>query len=298
MNATPTITDFHTSDLTDPCPMHVRLRREGKVIGETPSALYLGNVGHEALRLMHTRSAWTRDEIMACVIDASTTIGKAAEAEHRPLTEAVVKSRTDLDAKAVSVCNAYAQRFGDRFRRCRLIGCELGIRWTFEHPTLDAPVNFASHIDLLYRTEGGALMLDDWKFRDEAPSYDFLNRNLQLGAYFLALRYGQILEAPELELWRGLNEWANVAWVHMFDCVPYARAGSAGERSWKAGDARPESNVRRMPELTAESEPAILDALAARVRMMRDGHFPAMPGDGCRYCESVAWCPSFTRGFE
>lgn len=297
-----TIRELHTSDLTAACLRAVQLRHEGKVVGEMPTAMYAGNVFGEAVANLHRVGNWSPSpaEIRKMVEAAVAFVDATAEKENRPLTDAVKAGFSDTIADTCDLVRLYAQRFGSLFSASKLIGVEVPIRWTFAVD--DDPVEFASHLDLLYRDPNGILTVWDWKRREDAPTLAYLARNMQLNTYALAVRYGEVLigSGGEQE-WTAMDEWPAVAWLHANNLWPYTRATTAREDGvevqYKKGDHRPLNRVLYVNDFDPETESVVMDELATRVRMMRAGHFPTNPDPvGCHICGSKRWCPSTIKG--
>ena len=215
-----------------------------------------------------------------------------AGTENRPLTPSVLESRTQIWAEVVEIALQYGARVATIIDK--LIGVEVPIRMTLADQNGEA-IDFASHLDLIGRNKAGQLVVWDWKWRDEDPSYDYLVRNLQLGLYWLAVRRGEILIDGE---WVAMDEAPEVSWVHLPNLKVYSRKtkrrGPDGEDiEFAAGDLRPmETIVKHAP---FRSESAIRDEVALRVSMMRAGLYPTNPQpDGCRFCESRQFCTRFS----
>lgn len=289
------VQEFHTSDISDSCLMHVKLRLGGKVIGETPGALYRGQLFNDALGLLYTRDKWDRPACESAIMDAAVGVAAKSLTENRPYTKAVGVNLTTHNAEVLALVVQYAQRFTPRSDE-KVIGVELPIRFTLEHERLEEPAEFASHLDLLYRRADGRLVVDDFKLRDEHPSGAFLARWPQGGIYYLAVRYGEVLVDGE---WLEFAEWPIVRWIDATALAPYGKAYTnthTGE-VFKKGDLKPAERVQRVAPFLPEGEPALRDMLAERVAMMRAGFFPAMPDpEGCQFCDSRAHCPTFSGG--
>jgi len=288
------LAEVHTSDLMDACPKRVQLRHEGKIIGETPGALYRGQLFHEAVAGLYQRNKWDRPACEAAILAAARVVAETAKRENRPFTEAVANGASTHQAEVLDLVVQYAARFHP-MPQDKIIGCELPIRWTMEHPSLPEPVNFASHIDLLFRRDT-LLCVYDYKLRQDDPSRAFLARNPQLGLYWLMVRYGQVCIDVDADLWVAFGEWSAVAWVHAPALAPYGKAYTnthTGE-AFKKGDLRPADKVVRWCGFHPDQEGALRDALAERVGMMRAGFFPAIPDPvGCGLCEAWKHCPRY-----
>lgn len=290
--------------------MAAHLSHEGKVIGQAPSALYQGLVVHEALRLVHVNGAW--DETKTNVHQASKIVGRTLYSEDRQMTQAVIANMPELLAEVCEWVEAYCIRFRDYFATVKLLGCELPVRLTLD---VDGqPAKFASHIDLLFRDEGGFLHLWDWKSVSEAPTRAYLRRNKQLGIYFLMPKVGQILLGGEftgyrpdasegmVSLWQG-GEWVQfdeepiIEWIQLRNLKPFKRATTAADEDgtkteYKKGDTRPLNAIVR--DVLIQKTDAIVEELKVMVRMDRAGLYPTNPDPvACHLCESAQWCPHF-----
>lgn len=295
MATAPEISEFHTSEISDGCPMHVRLRLEGKLIGDTPGALYRGQLFNDALGILYTRKAWDRGACESAIVAASKGIEAKSKVENRPFTPAVKDSLTTHNAEVLALVVQYAQRFAPRVDD-RVIGVELPVRFTLEHPALDEPAEFASHLDLLYRRGDGRIVCPDFKLRKDSPSPAFLARWPQGAIYWLAIRYGTVLVDGE---WLEFGEWPVMQWIDATNLSPYGKAytnPNTGE-SFKKGDIRPEARIVLHAPFLPQGEQAARDMLAERVAMMRAGFFPAMPDpETCGFCDARAFCPQFAGG--
>lgn len=289
------VAEFHTSDISDPCLKHVQLRHDGKVIGDTPGALYRGQLFNDALGILYTRNAWDRPACEAAIVAASKGVEAKSKVENRPFTKAVAESLTTHNAEVLALVVQYAQRFAPRSDD-KLIGVELPVRFTLEHERLDAPAEFASHLDLLYRRGDGRLVCPDFKLRKDSPSPAFLQRWPQGAIYWLAIRYGTVLVNDD---WITFEEWPVMQWIDATNLAPYGKAYThpgTGE-VFKKGDVKPEGRIVLHAPFLPQGEQAARDMLAERVAMMRAGFFPAMPDvEGCGYCDARSGCPTFAGG--
>lgn len=303
MIATPTISELHTSDLTEPCARRVQLRLAGKTIGEYPTAMFRGSLFHAAVRALHQHTqglaVWQRTFAEAAVLVATKTVQEEAATDRRTITPAVVNALPTIQAEIVNLILNYGARLAPVVNAGRFIGCELPIRWSID---VDGePANFASHLDLLWRAGDGRLHVWDWKTGEDAPTYAYLSRNMQLGLYWLMVRYGSVQVDGE---WIDFGAFPSVAWVHVNALAPYGRKttgkGDDGqERTFEKGEHRPLARVLMPCGFMEEQEAALLEELAVRVRMFRAGLFPTNPDPvGCHICPSVRWCPSFRGGSD
>lgn len=286
--------EIHSTQLTAACLRRVELTLAGKASGYTTGALYVGNVCHAAIRAMHERGQkWDRTECESAVLAGALVADQTAKDDRRPLSEAVAAGRTDHLAEALKLVYAYACRC--RLPEgSRLLGCELPIRATWD---VDGePIDFASHLDMLYRTPGGVLTVRDWKSGSDSPSRVFLGRNLQLAAYCLAVGTGEVCIDGD---WVAFEDFPAVEWCHLRNLLPYGKATTTKDddgnvAEFKKGDPRPLRSALVPVVHTDEGRDAAWAEIATRVRMMRAGYWPTSPDpEGCRCCDVRADCPSF-----
>lgn len=286
MNTTTPI-ELHTSDLTASCLRSVQLRHEGKVIGSSPSAMFRGNLIGELFRLCHERD-FAPATIMQAANEAKNNCITRAREEHQPITAAVADKMVDLVAEAAELTKWYGERIVPTLGK--VLGCELPIRWTVE--LAGVTVDFASHLDLLCRSDSGALSVYDWKAREESPTKAYLDRNMQLALYYLMVKHGDILLDGE---WVGFDEYPTVAWIHANNLQPYKRGGDG----YTKGEHRPIDKIVLPCDFTPAKEAAILDELTTRVRMWQAGLFPTNPDPvGCFICSSRTHCTHFGGEYE
>lgn len=281
--------EFHTSDLTANCLKSVQLRLEGKIDPTAGRALYRGLVFGEACRYLHEGRETEPEHIVA---DAAAAVHKTLWKERRPISPAVLRDQDIIHAEIERMLRFYFEQvyipvFSGGYK---LIGCELPIRLTREVDGKE--VEFASHLDLLVRNiETGRLVMVDWKWRDEVPSWHYLSRNMQFGMYALALKHGYIILDKQRVY---MNEWPEMYWMHAGNLEPYKKSGKTATRSWSAGDARPLSEILIPVHIHESSQDQIVADFAERVRMARQGFWPKNPDPmGCRLCESARYCPSY-----
>ena len=175
------IAEIHSGHLTARCARQVWHQERGEYEGSMSTALYRGAFAGKICEEMHNRDLWDIDGVTKAAVIAVKRIRAEIKKEGRELTDAVKENKDKIHAEVVTAAHQYAQRFGERFRQCELIGCEIPVRWT------SAGRNYASHIDLLLRDPDnvwkqgkGRLLLADWKWWAETPTIDFLARFKQL----------------------------------------------------------------------------------------------------------------------
>lgn len=287
------LTEVHTTPLTASCLHQAKATADGFSVGYTTGALFVGNICHAAIRHLHERNEWERVDCESAVIVGAKVAEATAKADNRPLSEAVISGRSDHLAEASKLVYAYATRC-QLPPGSRLIGCELPIRatWTVD----DEPFEFASHLDMLWRTTDGGLAVRDWKSGSDSPSVMYLSRNLQLAAYHLAIGEGEVCVDGE---WLAFDTYPTMEWCHLRNLLPYGKAtttkGDDGKTAdFKKGDPRPLRSALMEVNYTDAGRDAARAEIALRIRMMRADLWPTNPDpDGCRFCECRGACPSF-----
>lgn len=278
----PLITEWHTSDLNSRCSKRVQLKHLGKAIPEVGSAMFRGVVFHSLAEAWH----------MGEQFDVKDAYGAIAR-EGRRLTLAAARDADAIVEEMRGLLSHYIARYAGYFGASKLLGCEVPVRWTVDVDGI--PVDFASHMDLLFRDPHGALCLWDWKTGDTDWDSDHAGRSKQVGMYFMAVQYGQVMLGDE---WVELQEAPSVSVVNVENCKPYSRKTTAKdesgqEKEFVKGDVRPENSVRY--EVLCNNEGAIVDAFATHVRMDRAGLWPTNPTDtGCRVCDCRMACPTWS----
>lgn len=291
--------EIHSGMLTDSCPRRVQLRIEGKAISSAPTALYRGVLIGEVLRMYHQSAAWeaSPSEVVAKIVPH---VRKQFSDEGRVLTESVETNADAIHSEVADITTHYITRFAERFKRAELIGCELPCRMTI------GKVKFASHIDLMFRDTHGelsgqanALVIWDWKFRQDAPTRAYLSRNLQLGMYWLMAQRGSIMISQEFQYWSELGEVPTVAWCQLPALKPFARATTiqdddGTERQYLKGEVRPDRSVVRDCGFRDGMQEFVEGEILKRVELMKKGLDIAIPDPiGCHLCECEPWCRRF-----
>lgn len=277
--------DIHTSDITAACPQSVELRLQGKIVPQGTGALFLGNLWHAAVRKYYEDAGAP----LQCVTAAMPEVIEAMREEGRELTKATDAGRHEDAAQVERWLSVYAAKYAIDGKVHLEVPCRL---------TLDVdgvPQNFASHIDILQVTDNNA-RIRDWKTGKDSPTPAYLVRNLQLALYWLMVRHGQVMIDGE---WQRIGMYPDVEWLHVRSLSPYGKAVEATDddgvtRKFAKGDFRPYSSVVKRVIFLPDNEGKIVDALATRVRMFRQGLHPTMPDtEGCFVCESNQFCPQF-----
>lgn len=289
-----TITEIHTSDLTRPCMRSVQLRHEGKIDAETTGAMFDGLVFGEACAMAHAAGLADDIDHWGIVSIAWQKCHDRCLAEKQPVSRAVGENAEQTVKDIAALVAEYADRFREHFARWKVIGTEVPIRAAFD---VDGePVDFASHLDLMFRDHTGVLNVWDWKLayeKDASP--EFLARQMQLPLYAVGVEVGEVLIGGE---WIAMEERPTVAWIDGASLRTYKRKTTMGDGTVMGlGDRRPLSRIVR--EVVVRNPTAVLAEFAVRVRMQRAGLWPTNPDPvGCRICASRRWCPSFDRSMS
>lgn len=281
MTKRPLIDEWHTTDLLSRCAKRTQLRHEGKCVPEVTSAMLRGQLAHAHLSAWHLGQSVDLDEFIQGVKD-----------EGKEVSAAAWRDIEDMHNEAKTLTSFYAIRFGDFFKRSKLIGVEVPVRW---ETTIDKkPVKFASHLDLVFRDPSDALCVWDWKTGDTDWDNDYAARSMQVGMYYMAVQYGFVCVQDD---WFDLAEAPHVSIVNIEALKPYsrktiARDDNGEEREFVKGDDRPMRAVSF--EIFVNNEQAVIDEFATRVRMDRLGLWPMNPTDtGCRVCECRRHCATW-----
>lgn len=294
--------EIHSSDLTANCMRYVQLRFEGKTRPVATGALFRGLVCGEALRMMHERVLHdAKAEELALysplVTEAVALVRATLDKEGRKLSDACERDINETINDVGELCESYWRKWRSKFVKCELLGCEVPVRWKYapRYP------EFASHIDLLIRDERGNLVFIDWKLREEAPTWQYLTRNMQFGCYYGACLEGKFLLSDGLtKEWKHIGEESRGVWLHCNHLAPFKRKTRCEddrgmEQEFNKGDERP--NRMSWREVEYAPSTAIEDIrgeLMMRVKMMKKDLFPTNPDPiGCSLCEAEAFCSRF-----
>lgn len=276
------IQEWHTSDLNQRCDKRVQLKHEGKAINEVPGAMFRGLIFGKMAECWHAGETFDIHEIHESIRD-----------EGRVLTKSAMANVNDTVAECKELLSHYTQRFGDWFAHSKMIGVEVPVRWSID---VDGePAHFASHLDLLYRDPNDLLRVDDIKTGDTDWGNEYAGRSIQLGMYFMAVQYGQVMIDEE---WIKLDEAPTTSIIDADNLWPYTRKTEGVDingqpHTYVKGDLRPEWLVRR--EVLCNNEHRILEQFATKVRMARANFWPMNPTDtGCRVCECRKACPTWS----
>ncbi len=312
MISLPVITDLRSGDLTADC-MHERaLVRQGKYDPHMPEAMYRGNFIGKACQFLIESNEWSEDGCAGALQYATIEVQADLVKENRMLTDAVIANRERIHKDIGERVFEFARRFGPRFKACKLIGCELPIRWTLEHESLSEPIEFGSHLDVLLRDTRdvwgrgeGRLVWIDFKDRKDSPTFGYIARNGQFILYQLSLWEGQVQvdkDGPEDEGWTQFGEWAAAAWFHLPNLHVYKKATKGKDEdgnpiTYAKGDSRPLSAIVKWANFRKDRADDMKTALAERARMFQLGIYPMNPGPvTCFLCSSQDWCDRFDTG--
>ena len=293
-----TLPEIHSGMLTDSCPRRVQLRIEGKATNEAPTALYRGVLVGAVLERLHMHN-WIGNHFdpLALVNAQAIQVRHNLESEGRILTDAVLTNTDEIHAEVASIVKLYDERFGSRFKKAHLIGCELPCRMSI------GKVQFASHLDLMFvDTVGdicgvpGALVIWDWKWRQETPTRAYLSRNMQLALYWLMAQDGAIQIDSKFGIWQEFRQAPVVSWCHLPGLKPFARATVSKdddgiEQQYAKGDFRPERSIVRDCGFRYGMQSFAKNEILKRVELMRLGIDVAIPDPvGCHLCDCEPWC--------
>ncbi len=299
--------EYHSGEITRPCPKNIQLRQEGKFNPEMQTAMYRGAFASYLMEYLHGANEWDDDAVAAAGVLAIQKITDDIEKEGRELSDTVENSREDIHSEVLWCIIEYARRLGPMFKQCKFIGCELPCRVTVSvTPTgkrRPKKINFASHTDLLFRDplnvfgQGkNRLCLWDFKFTKDSPTWDYLTRQPQLLLYFVCGLEGSFLLD---DMWIEFNEAPALAWCHLPHLKPFKRRTTCTDddgvtTEYVKGNARPLKNVVRWCNYRIDRLDDIKFELCQRPLMYEAGFYPMIPDAiGCHLCESREWCPRF-----
>jgi hypothetical protein len=293
--------EIHSSDLTASCPKFVELRLKGMTRPAATTALYRGLVAGESMRLLHERHihGGTEPALYSMLVsEAAAIVDATLAAEGRLKTPAVEASMSDVVTDVASACEKYWMKLQPRMSKWTLLGCEVPVRWKYapRYP------EFASHIDCLLRDENGGLVVIDWKWKAESPTYQYLARNMQMACYYACCFEGRFLLNDGLSTeWVSLCEEPRMVWLQLPALLPFGRKtrcedDKGMEVEFSRGDDRPIRMAWK--EIEYGHLPSTVDdiraALMQRARMFKNDIFPQNPDPvGCTICEAESFCKRF-----
>lgn len=296
------VKEFHSSCLITPCMRSLYHRHKGDVIATMQTALFRGLVAHSVMEQIHM-DGWQIGQVPARVeVAVQDTIEKSKE-ERRPLTDSVMANLEDIKDEVTKVCVHYVERQAEYFSQCKVIGVELPVRWTLEVGDLE-PIDFASHIDLLYRNPSGELVVRDFKFQDEAPTMAYLARNQQFALYHFCIAEGivKVHNTGTDGDWVAFGEQPWIDVVDLANFKPYARKTTVtdfetgGTKEYVKGDQRPLANLIKTWRFSPDKEDEMKRELSTRPVLMRAGIWPILADKrGCQLCESKHKCSNWIK---
>lgn len=294
------IKEIHSSDLTASCMKYVQLRllKRNKPVATT--ALFRGLVAGEAARIIHERHLHGNGEIPTLytpiVAEAVSLVRKTLDEEGRVLSDAAERDIPETITDIGNLMENYVRRFGDRFNKCRLLGCEVPVRWKW----MQRQPEFASHIDLLLVDPWDNVVFVDWKLREQSPTHQYLSRNMQFACYWAALKEGKVMLSDGLtSAWKTMGVNARGVWFHLNHVMPFGRKtvvedDKGMEREFQKGDDRPMRMAWREIEYPDVSVSQIKADLVMRSKMFKADMFPANPDPvSCSICESEQFCSRY-----
>lgn len=301
------IAEFHSSDLTAPCPRSVLHRHRGEILPQMTTALFRGLAAGEVMNTIHDCNRWDLGEVDVMVRDAMDLTIKKSIDEQRPLSKGMHQGNMDaIKAEITKVAIHYIERQRDYFSNCKIIGVEIPVRWTLAIEGGE-PIHFASHLDLLYRNPNGDITVRDYKFQEESPTaMAYLGRNLQFTLYHFCITEGACKvhnpKAPtdDADDWVRFGEFP---WMEVVDLARFkAYSKATGVKDFETGevlqyvkgDRRPIEQIIKVWRYSPEKEYEMKRELAERPILYRAGFFPMQPDKlGCELCESKTYCVNF-----
>jgi len=258
------------------------------------TALYRGSFAGKMLEELHNADKWEPADIAAAGLLAVKRIKDEIKTEGRVISDSVKENYEKIHAECIEGVSQYANRFAERWQECKHIGCEIPIRWTHNG------IRFASHLDLVVRDTHNVwgrgkdrLLIIDWKWRQDAPTIDYLARSPQLMLYCLATRYGELLID---DFWTPMDEWPAICWLHMphlkvYKKKTHTKDEQGVEVTYEKGDSRPDGAILRWAPFKQDRAADMIDELMTKVAMYEAGLFPMNPTPvGCFLCPSREWC--------
>jgi len=298
--------EIHTTDLTRECKRQRHLELQSLSVGFTTTALFRGNLGHGALETLHRDydpADWDEDVGSECVCAGIKIAHQKAEEDKRPISAAVERDVLKIAGEVEVLVQHYIRRFKEYFSQCHLLGVEVPVRCTI---SVDGePVEFASHIDLLfvgpeYWDAHSEFVVRpwDWKFKEQAPTREASERSLQMGSYGYSVANGRVLIGEE---WQRLEaDVARVAIVDMMRCLPYKQGGSStspdgSKRKYAKGDDRSLSRIIHQTTIDESGRKRWLSDFEDHVRMARAGLWPKSPDPiRCKLCDVQVHCEGYS----
>lgn len=290
----PTDRDVHTGDLTAKCMRETLHRWNDEFEPTVPTAMLRGLCFGKATELW-----WDDDEPLDTVAQLALDVTIAnLKVEGRVLTEGAEKACGEIVEhvhQAMQLWPKCLEHVGGGSMPT-IVGMEIPVRMSIEVDGIPQPI--ASHVDLLLRDSKGGYIIADTKWREDAPTSDYLARNLQFSTYWLCGKHASF-RYPNGK-WYELGCDARLCWIHASYLRPCGRAQTWVDKAtgeifnFKKGDVRPMEKVVRWVGYANAARQVATDEIANRIRMMRQGHFPTNPDPlGCALCPSQQWCHRF-----
>ena len=151
----PILDEIHTSDLTGSCMRATAHRLLGESLTVVPTAMARGLIAGATLEICHNKCITEPDFAVEACKDGLLNVRDSLSSEGRQFSDSVEANLEQIVLDVISMAGHYVERFGGRLVCCEKLGAEVPIRMTVEHPLFDEPVEFASHLDAIFRdTEG------------------------------------------------------------------------------------------------------------------------------------------------
>jgi hypothetical protein len=287
--------DVHTSELTASCQQSAALRLQGETIPTMQTALFRGLAAHTVMEHIHL-GVWSPIQVPAYIETAKQITIEKSKDEGRPMSDTVVRDMDEIGDDICKVAIHYIERQADYFSKCKVLGVEVPVRWRLEVEGLE-PINFASHVDILYRDPNGELRIRDFKYQDQPPTMEYLARNKQMFVYHFCATEG-IFKLHDLGSDADWVHFGELAWMEVVDLKnfkPYLKATPVTENgvvtTYSKGDQRPLRNLIKDWRYSPDKESDMKQQLAQQVSAMRSGYWPTNPDKrGCQLCEAKTSC--------
>lgn len=148
------------------------------------------------------------------------------------------------------------------------------------------PVQLSGTVDRLERTDDGRLRVVDFKTNKRPPTAAATAGHEQLGVYQLAIEAG------------GFDSLAGGAAGSAGGCLVYLRLPAGNDLDDYPREFHQAALSERpsLDEQDAEHPTWVHERLSRAVGLLREGRFPATPGDGCTWCPFTASCPAKAAG--
>lgn len=286
------IEEWHSTHLSTICMRAVYHREKGEVDGLMETALYTGCLNDELMNRMHTKDGLLTGRLP--VEDCMDFVVQKAKSERRTFAPAVQRDKDDIAEEVARNAEHYRERMGEYFSKCKIIGVQIGMRFTLECGL--GEVHYATHNDLLFRNPADELVNLDFKWKEKKQTVDELSRHPQPAMMHLAIVEGQCNIGGKEDDWVMFNEMPVMWWVDSRNFKAYMKASPDG--LFKKGDVRPLDKLITEFRLTEENHETMKDELLERPVIASAGMWPKTVGDHCNYCPSLGACNRLTRSTE